>query len=94
MCQKCPDPIDSCFQPDANYGAINERIEKILEDFKPSRRMKKKREFSNVMKLKVMQSMCSPGEPVGLLAAQVCICKKKIELNVIFLLLCFYIASS
>lgn len=33
--------------------------------------MKKKRELANVMKLKVMQSMCSPGEPVGLLAAQV-----------------------
>lgn len=71
ICRKCPDPVASTFQPDANFGAFNERIEKLLEDFKPSRRMKKKREFSNVMKLKVMQSMCAPGEPVGLLAAQV-----------------------
>ncbi|CAG9861401.1 unnamed protein product [Phyllotreta striolata] len=69
-CQRCPDPVDAVFQPDANFGAINERIEKLLKDFKGFAKKKAKKEFQNVIKLKTMQSMCSAGEPVGLLAAQ------------------------
>nr|XP_023014677.1 DNA-directed RNA polymerase I subunit RPA1 isoform X1 [Leptinotarsa decemlineata] len=69
-CETCPDPIDSIFQPDANFGSINELQEKLIEDFQPFKRKKAKKEFEEAMKLKVMQSMCAPGEPVGLLAAQ------------------------
>lgn len=72
FCEPCPDPLDCVFQPDANFGAVNERIERLLEDFQPFKRKRAKKEFRNLMKLKVMQSMCPPGEPVGLLAAQVC----------------------
>ncbi|KAG5891414.1 hypothetical protein JTB14_031480 [Gonioctena quinquepunctata] len=69
-CKVCPDPVDSVFQPDANFGSINEHLDKLLENFQPFKRKKAKKEFHNAMKLKVMQSMCAPGEPVGLLAAQ------------------------
>ncbi|VEN36411.1 unnamed protein product, partial [Callosobruchus maculatus] len=69
-CVPCPDPVASTYQPDAHFGAINERIDQLLEEFQPFRKKKSKKEFHNVMKLKSMQSMCAPGEPVGLLAAQ------------------------
>nr|CAI5850976.1 unnamed protein product [Callosobruchus analis] len=69
-CVPCPDPVDSAYQPDAHFGAINERIDQLLEEFQSFRKKKSKKEFYNVMKLKSMQSMCAPGEPVGLLAAQ------------------------
>ncbi|CAH1164054.1 unnamed protein product [Phaedon cochleariae] len=70
QCAACPDPIDSIFLPSSHFGAINERIEKMLEDFQPFKRKKHKKEFRNAIKLKAMQSVCNPGEPVGLLAAQ------------------------
>ncbi|CAH2001255.1 unnamed protein product [Acanthoscelides obtectus] len=69
-CVPCPDPVDSAYQPDAQFGAINERIDQLLEEFQPFKKKKSKKEFHNVMKLKSMQSMCAAGEPVGLLAAQ------------------------
>lgn len=69
QCKSCPDPVESVYQPDANFGAINEKIEQLIRSCKGFDK-KTKKEFQNVMKLKTMQSMCAAGEPVGLLAAQ------------------------
>ncbi|XP_057669657.1 DNA-directed RNA polymerase I subunit RPA1 [Diorhabda carinulata] len=69
QCKRCPDPVESLYQPDANFGAVNEKIEELIKNCRGFDK-KAKKEFQNVMKLKTMQSMCVAGEPVGLLAAQ------------------------
>ncbi|CAG9831713.1 unnamed protein product [Diabrotica balteata] len=70
QCKKCPDPIEAVYQPDAHFGAINEKVTKLIKNYKGFDNKKSKKEFQDVIKLKVMESMCSAGEPVGLLAAQ------------------------
>lgn len=71
QCERCPDTAESIYQPDANFGAINEKIESLIDSHANFKRKKNKKEFQDVIKLRVMQSMCAAGEPVGLLAAQV-----------------------
>lgn len=65
MCQHCPDPTNSVYQPDHFYGSLTEYLDKLLENYKS-----KNDNFEDILKLKAMQSLASPGEPVGLLAAQ------------------------
>ncbi|KAJ8913639.1 hypothetical protein NQ315_007356 [Exocentrus adspersus] len=67
-CMPCPDPVDSLYQSDSHFGAVNERLQDLIEGFKVEGKNKK---FHETMKLKAMQSLCPPGEPVGLLAAQI-----------------------
>ncbi|KAF7282113.1 hypothetical protein GWI33_003228 [Rhynchophorus ferrugineus] len=67
---RCPDPINSVFQPDHHFGAVNERLEALMAKYGEGKSKKEKREFENMFKLKGMQSLCAPGEPVGLIAAQ------------------------
>ncbi|KAL3272242.1 hypothetical protein HHI36_022725 [Cryptolaemus montrouzieri] len=69
-CRPCPDTLNSVFQPDSNLGSINERIEDLIKKFKGCSGKKDRKSFQNMIKLKSMQSLCAPGEPVGLLAAQ------------------------
>ncbi|XP_066149248.1 DNA-directed RNA polymerase I subunit RPA1 isoform X2 [Euwallacea fornicatus] len=66
----CHDPVNSVFQPDHYFGVLNERLEKMLNDHVQGQTKKQKKRFEEMFKLKTMQSMCAPGEPVGLLAAQ------------------------
>lgn len=66
---KCPDPLSSQFQPDVHFGAMNERLFNLMDGAGIKKR-KLKKEFENMLKLKSMQSLANPGEPVGLLAAQ------------------------
>lgn len=71
QCVRCPDPLNSIFQPDHYYGALNERLEGLLQEFSTTLNKKARKEAENMLKLKTMQSYCAPGESVGLLAAQV-----------------------
>lgn len=70
-CERCPDTPNSLFQPDCYYGSLNERLMGLMEQFGESRKGKRRREFQDMVKMKAMRSLCAPGEPVGLLAAQV-----------------------
>ncbi|KAJ8970269.1 hypothetical protein NQ317_017164 [Molorchus minor] len=74
-CRPCPDPTHSVYQPDSHFGSINERLEKLMDGYQQRVKLKRKKEFEGTMKLKAMQSMCAPGEPVGLLAAQITFCR-------------------
>lgn len=42
-----------------------------MKSCKETRNGKTQKEFENMFKYKAMKSLCAPGEPVGLLAAQV-----------------------
>ncbi|RZB40094.1 DNA-directed RNA polymerase I subunit RPA1 [Asbolus verrucosus] len=68
-CEPCPDPTCSIFQPDHHFGSLNEKLEALMESFETNDK-KKTKDFQNMLKLKAMRSLCAPGEPVGLLAAQ------------------------
>ncbi|KAJ8931587.1 hypothetical protein NQ314_015479 [Rhamnusium bicolor] len=48
-CLACPDPLSSVFQPDSHFGSINERLEKLINDFG----CHKKKKFQNMMNLKM-----------------------------------------
>lgn len=70
-CQNCPDPLNSVLQPDIYYGALTEHLTTLMEDYQGYQKKKQRKEFETMIKFKAMQSLCAPGEPVGLLAAQV-----------------------
>ncbi|KAL8175800.1 UNVERIFIED_CONTAM: DNA-directed RNA polymerase I subunit RPA1, partial [Gekko kuhli] len=77
---KCPDPCLGIWQPDIYFASVSETFEKDVENFLtewntqnklgcckselPSERLK------DLLHLKWQQSLCDPGEAVGLLAAQ------------------------
>ncbi|XP_017486749.1 PREDICTED: DNA-directed RNA polymerase I subunit RPA1 [Rhagoletis zephyria] len=65
----CPDPTTALYRQDSYYGSVSERLEKVVEDY-----MKKypnsKAGIDDIMHLKNLKALVSPGEPVGLLAAQ------------------------
>lgn len=63
-------PLNSVYQPDVFYGSINERLMDLVKSCQLKKKSQRK-EFMDMLKLKAMQALCSPGEPVGLLAAQV-----------------------
>ncbi|GLV36874.1 Son of sevenless [Carabus blaptoides fortunei] len=67
-CTVCPHPVNTDYQPDHFYGALSDRMNLLLEDYVA--KAKPDVNFSDMLKLKAMQSLCAPGEPVGLLAAQ------------------------
>lgn len=71
QCAPCPDPVNAVFQPDHHYGSLNEHLSGLLDDFSKDMSKKDSKDADSMMKLKTMQSYCAPGEPVGLLAAQV-----------------------
>ncbi|KAK0161163.1 hypothetical protein PV327_009665 [Microctonus hyperodae] len=72
---KCPDPVVSKYRQDLEFGALTERLEDLIDDYMNSRTNKfttsiDKKELRDLLSLKVMKTLCPPGEPVGLLAAQ------------------------
>jgi hypothetical protein len=71
LCCKCPDPVTTNFRSYRDFGAVAEQLEQLMSDFLKSRPSKMKSEFREMMYIKSMQSYSHPGEPVGLLAAQV-----------------------
>lgn len=71
QCERCPDTPYSIFRPDCNFGSLSDTLLDMMDEFGAKQSSKKKkREFEDMLKLKAMQSLCCPGEPVGLLAAQ------------------------
>lgn len=73
--QRCPDTLNSLFQPDCYFGSLTDALLDLMEEFgeeQKKKRGRKRREFEDMLKLKAMNGLCCPGEPVGLLAAQVC----------------------
>jgi hypothetical protein len=69
--RKCPDPVTANFHSYCDFGALTEQLEQLMSDFLKSRPCKMKSEFLEMMHIKSLQSHSHPGEPVGLLAAQV-----------------------
>lgn len=71
QCTKCPDPIMSKYRQDIEFGVLSERIEDLMDEYL-SRTSKsiKKSALRDLLSVKVAKTICSPGEPVGLLAAQ------------------------
>lgn len=77
--KKRPDPAVSVYRPDCNFGAINEKLANLVENYLKTRNTSKDvdinyisddTDFRDVMSMKAMESLVVPGEPVGLLAAQ------------------------
>ncbi|XP_026481582.1 DNA-directed RNA polymerase I subunit RPA1-like [Ctenocephalides felis] len=64
----CPDPLISKYQPDHYFGVINENLENLMKDYLDKQNVKE--DFEDMIKYKAMTTLCEPGEPVGLLAAQ------------------------
>lgn len=71
QCTKCPDPIMSKYRQDIEFGVLSERIEGLMDEYL-SRTSKsiKKSALRDLLSVKVAKTICPPGEPVGLLAAQ------------------------
>ncbi|XP_046471345.1 DNA-directed RNA polymerase I subunit RPA1 isoform X1 [Neodiprion pinetum] len=74
-CSRCPDPVFSKYKQDSNYGVLTERIEGLINDYISKRKVENSADISedelrDLLSFKVMKTLCQPGEPVGLLAAQ------------------------
>ncbi|KAL6257208.1 hypothetical protein P5V15_012135 [Pogonomyrmex californicus] len=72
QCVKCPDPLTSKYRHDIEFGVLPERIEGLINEYlsDPSRKKIKTSTLRDLLSIKVMKTICPPGEPVGLLAAQ------------------------
>ncbi|XP_029165392.1 DNA-directed RNA polymerase I subunit RPA1 [Nylanderia fulva] len=71
LCATCPDPVTSKYRQDIEFGVLPERIEGLMDEYlsAPSPRIKKST-LRDLLSVKLMRTICPPGEPVGLLAAQ------------------------
>lgn len=71
QCARCPDPVMSKYRQDVEFGVLSERIEGLMDQYL-SRASKpiKRSVLRDLLSIKVANTICSPGEPVGLLAAQ------------------------
>ncbi|XP_011861692.1 PREDICTED: DNA-directed RNA polymerase I subunit RPA1 [Vollenhovia emeryi] len=71
QCAKCPDPVMSRYRQDIEFGVLSEQMESIMDEylFRTSKSIKKS-VLRDLLSIKVMKTICPPGEPVGLLAAQ------------------------
>ncbi|XP_001602617.2 DNA-directed RNA polymerase I subunit RPA1 [Nasonia vitripennis] len=75
QCDRCPDPLTAKYRQDLDFGVLSEKLESLIDNY-----LKKKsgsfttsigkEELREVLCAKVMNTLCPPGEPVGLLAAQ------------------------
>ncbi|KAK2581870.1 hypothetical protein KPH14_002333 [Odynerus spinipes] len=75
QCIKCPDPVMSKFRQDIEFGVLSEQLEKLMDQYVSKKTSEYRRQISrselrDILSMKVMKSICPPGEPVGLLAAQ------------------------
>ncbi|KOC69722.1 DNA-directed RNA polymerase I subunit RPA1 [Habropoda laboriosa] len=72
-CEKCPDPVMSQYRQDIDFGVLSERLENLMDEYMSSKSRNvavKKKDLRDLLSVKVMKTVCPPGEPVGLLAAQ------------------------
>ncbi|KYN44618.1 DNA-directed RNA polymerase I subunit RPA1 [Trachymyrmex septentrionalis] len=70
QCTRCPDPIMSKYRQDVEFGVLSERIESLMDEYLSRPTKIKKSVLRDLLSIKVMKTICPPGEPVGLLAAQ------------------------
>ncbi|EFN67613.1 DNA-directed RNA polymerase I subunit RPA1 [Camponotus floridanus] len=70
QCAKCPDPVTSKYRQDIEFGVLPERIEGLIDEYVFHSPKIKKSILRDLLSIKIMKSICPPGEPVGLLAAQ------------------------
>ncbi|XP_043646284.1 DNA-directed RNA polymerase I subunit RPA1 [Drosophila teissieri] len=66
---RCPDPTVAVYKQDLYYGSVSERTRKIINDY-AKRKPALKETIADIMRVKTIKSLASPGEPVGLIAAQ------------------------
>lgn len=68
---KTPDPVVSKFQPDRHYGSITEKLDLLISNYINLHEGEvKEKQLRSLICEKALLSLCPPGEPVGLLAAQ------------------------
>ncbi|XP_066483326.1 DNA-directed RNA polymerase I subunit RPA1 [Tiliqua scincoides] len=77
---KCPDPSLAVWRPDSHFASVSETFENEVENFlgawdtqnglSDSKHELSSERLKNLLHLKWQQSLCDPGEAVGLLAAQ------------------------
>ncbi|XP_014257443.1 DNA-directed RNA polymerase I subunit RPA1 [Cimex lectularius] len=65
-----PDPVNSKFQADRHFGSITEKLDVIIENYLQTNKSVDENILKEMMYFKSQTSLCAPGEPVGLLAAQ------------------------
>lgn len=70
QCAKCPDPVTSKYRHDVEFGVLPERIEGLIDEYLTRSSKIKKSTLRDLLSIKIMKTICPPGEPVGLLAAQ------------------------
>ncbi|KAJ8680362.1 hypothetical protein QAD02_016149 [Eretmocerus hayati] len=75
QCTSCPDPATSRFRQDLNFGVLSEKMEAMLEKYLKQRNDSftssiSKEDLKDLLCFKITSTLCPPGEPVGLLAAQ------------------------
>ncbi|XP_046865726.1 DNA-directed RNA polymerase I subunit RPA1-like [Drosophila willistoni] len=66
---RCPDPAVAVYKQDLYYGSVSERTRKLIEDY-ARQKPQQKQNIADIMHIKSIKALASPGEPVGLLAAQ------------------------
>ncbi|XP_057335283.1 DNA-directed RNA polymerase I subunit RPA1 [Microplitis mediator] len=73
-CNKCPEPITADRRQDLDYGVLTERLESLIDNYMESRKSFTSTishdQLRDLICLKLMNTLCPAGEPVGLLAAQ------------------------
>ncbi|KZC10083.1 PREDICTED: DNA-directed RNA polymerase I subunit RPA1 [Dufourea novaeangliae] len=73
QCIKCPDPVISQYRQDIDFGVLSERLENLIDEYVANKSKNspiRKSDLRDLLSMKVMNIVCPPGEPVGLLAAQ------------------------
>ncbi|KAK9502885.1 hypothetical protein O3M35_011572 [Rhynocoris fuscipes] len=69
--RRAPDPVTSKFQSDRNFGSITEKLDLMIDHYlKRNKHQVNEKQVKSALYQKAMASLCPPGEPVGLLAAQ------------------------
>lgn len=68
----CPDTVSSQYSPHNFFGSVSESLQSMINKFSKEKQLddEERENVTNMIYLKVMQSLADPGEPVGLLAAQ------------------------
>ncbi|ALC41779.1 RpI1 [Drosophila busckii] len=66
---RCPDPSVAVYKQDLYYGSVSERTRQLIDDY-ARKQPAQKHIISDIMHMKSIKALASPGEPVGLIAAQ------------------------
>jgi len=63
LTERCPEPIISVLNPSSNFSVVSEKLEDLVSH--------ENKRFKEVVFYKAMSALSSPGDAVGVLAAQV-----------------------